>query len=206
MTGQSKNIFNRLYKSAKKPEDLPWHEADPPDLLVRAMDQRGTPGRALDVGCGAGNYSIYMAQRGYRVTAIDFMPQAVEMLRSRVAGMNLTIEAIEADVGTWTTNESFDVVLDIGCLHTPGTIDLHAYKNQLLNWLVPGGDYILLHFGRRGWWDWWPIGPNREYGESLRKLFAPELEMVEDASARRSDMPLFMGKSALIGKYWFRRQ
>ena len=80
MSGQSKGIFNRLYKSAEKAEDLPWHEADPPVALVKALDQRATPGRALDIGCGAGTYSIYMAERGYRVTAIDFMPQAVAIL------------------------------------------------------------------------------------------------------------------------------
>jgi hypothetical protein len=40
----------------------------------------------------------------------------------------------------------------------------------------------------------------------VRALFAPELELVEDASERRGGMPLFIGKSALIGRYWFRRQ
>lgn len=206
MGGQSKNLFNRLYKSAKKPEDLPWHEADPPALLVSALDRRNTVGRALDVGCGSGTYSMYMAKRGYRVTAIDFMPQAIAMLRERIAGTELPIEPNQADVGVWTTNEPFDVVLDVGCMHTPGTIERGAYKNQLLNWLAPGGDFVLLHFGRRGWWDWWPIGPSRVYGEALCSLFAPELELVQDASELRGNMPLFMGGSALIGRYWFKRR
>jgi len=205
MSGQSKSIFNRLYKSAEKPEDLPWHEADPPALLVKAMDQRAAPGRALDIGCGSGTYSIYMAERGYQVTAIDFMPQAITMLQNRIADRDLSIEAIQADVGQWAAAQPFDVVLDIGCLHTPGTIDIGAYKRQLLNWLAPGGDYILVHFGRRGWWDWWPIGPQRVYIESLCLTFAPELELVEDISEERRGFPIFMGLSARIGRYWFRR-
>ncbi|MDP6675427.1 MAG: class I SAM-dependent methyltransferase, partial [Gammaproteobacteria bacterium] len=137
MSGQSKKVFQRLYKSAKKPEDLPWHEADPPAQLIQALNQRTTPGRALDIGCGAGTYSIYMAERGYQVTAIDFMPQAITMLQARIAGNSLAIEAIQADVGKWSSDHTFDVVLDIGCLHTPGTIDLNTYKVQLLNWLAP---------------------------------------------------------------------
>jgi len=205
MAGQSKGLFNRLYKSAKKPEDLPWHQAEPPGLLTRALDQRDTPGRALDIGCGSGTYSVYMAERGYQVTAIDFMPQAIAMLQNQMAHRGLAIEAVQADIGKWTTDQPFDVVLDIGCLHTPGTISLDAYKAQLLNWLAPGGDFILLHFGRRGWWDWWPIGPNRTYAETLQQLFAPELELLEDLSEVRRDMPLFIGRSALIGRYWFRR-
>ncbi len=206
MSEQSKHVFNRLYRSAEKPEDLPWHDVEPPKLLVRALDQRSTSGRALDIGCGAGTNSIYMAERGYRVTAIDFMPQAIAMLKGQITDADLPIEAVQADVGTWTTNEPFDVVLDIGCLHTPGTIEPALYKSQLLNWLAPAGDFILLHFGRRGWWDWWPIGPKRVYGETVRAMFAPELNLIEDASERRGGMPLFIGKSALIGRYWFRRQ
>ncbi|HJP38603.1 MAG TPA: class I SAM-dependent methyltransferase [Gammaproteobacteria bacterium] len=205
MSGQSKKIFRRLYNSAKKPEDLPWHEADPPALLIQTLNQRSTPGRALDIGCGAGTYSIYMAERGYQVTAIDFMPQAITMLQTRIAGKDLAIKAVQADVGKWSAEHSFDLVLDIGCLHTPGTIDLPTYKAQLLNWLAPGGDLILIHFGRRGWWDRWPIGPNRVYVDTLRRHFTPELELVEDQSELRQAMPLFMGRSALIGHYWFRR-
>jgi SAM-dependent methyltransferase len=205
MSRQSRNVFQRLYGSAEKPEDLPWHEADPPALLVKALDRREAPGSALDVGCGSGTYSIYMAERGYRVTAIDFMPQAIAMLKARMAGCNLDIDAVQADVGQWHAGRPFDVVLDIGCLHTPGTIDIGAYKTQFLNWLAPGGDLILLHFGRRGWWDRWPIGPSRVYADTLHRHFAPELDLIEDASEERRGMPLFLGRSARIGRYWYRR-
>ena len=206
MSRQSKGVFNRLYKSALEPEDLPWHEADPPPLLVKALDQQETPGSALDVGCGAGTYSIYMAERGYQVTAIDFMPQAGEMLQQRVANRDLATDVIQADVGQWSACHPFNVVLDVGCLHPTGTINIEAYKTQLLNWLAPGGDFILTHFGRRGWWDWWPIGPSRVYVETLCQKFAPEFELVEDISEERRDMPFFIGRSALIGHYWFRRR
>jgi SAM-dependent methyltransferase len=205
MSGQSKGIFNRLYKSATQPEDLPWHEADPPALLVKAINQRSTPGSALDIGCGAGTYSIYMAECGYQVTAIDFMPQAIAMLKKRIVGRDLAIDALQADIGQWTASHPFDIVLDIGCLHTPGTIDIAAYKSQLLKWLAPGGDFILLHFGRRGWWDWWPIGPSRIYADTICQKFAPEFELAEDMSGERHDMPFFIGRSALVGRYWFRR-
>jgi SAM-dependent methyltransferase len=205
MSGQSKGIFNRLYKSARQPEDLPWHETDPPEFLIEAINQRATPGSALDIGCGAGTYTIYMAECGYQVTAIDFMPQAIRMLKQRIVGRDLAIDAQQADIGEWTASHPFDIVLDVGCLHTPGTIDVDKYKAQLLNWLVPGGDFILVHFGRRGWWDWWPIGPKRTYAKILCEKFAPEFELVESISEERRGIPFFVGRSALVGRYWFRR-
>ena len=205
MSGQSKGLFNRLYGSANKPEDLPWHETEPPELLVAALEQRELPCRALDIGCGAGTYSIYMAKRGCQVTAIDFMPQAIAMLELQLEGQGLAVTPVQADIRGWSTVIPFDIVLDIGCLHTPGTISLRDYKSQLLNWLAPGGDFILLHFGSRGWWDRWPIGPNRISAATLADAFGPELALVEDRSRVRNDLPLFIGKSAMIGRYWFRR-
>jgi SAM-dependent methyltransferase len=207
---QSKGTFNILYKKAEKPEDLPWFEADPPPLLVESLDEREArgiaPGRALDVGCGAGPNSIYMARRGYQVTGIDFMPQAVAIAQQQAQQHGLDIEFTQADVGQWQAEHPYDVVLDIGCLHTPGTIDIADYKRQLLSWLAPGGDFILLHVGRRGWWDKWPIGPSRIYSESIMGHFAPELEVVKFLPRLSEDMPIWVGGSALVGQFWFRRK
>lgn len=200
-----RKVFERLYAGAKTAEDLPWYSGEPPPLLIKALAQRAEPGAALDVGCGAGTYSVFMAKRGYRVTALDFMPQAIEMVRRHANEAGLDIEAIQADVSTWSADRQYDVVLDIGCLHTPDSIERTVYKQQLLKWLAPGGDFILLHFGRRGWWDWWPIGPNRIYRDEIVASFAPELELVEYLPDRFSKVRPMLGFSALIGCYWFRQ-
>jgi SAM-dependent methyltransferase len=205
MSRQSRKVFERLYGSATTCEELPWHAPEPPALLVKALGQRQGGGSALDVGCGAGTFSLYMAQRGYDVTAVDFMPQAVAMLKQRAADANLNIDVFQADIGQWKSPTQFDVMLDVGCLHTPGTIDPALYKQQLLKWLAPGGDFVLLHFGRRGWWDQWPVGPGRVYRETVVSWFEPQLELVEYVPEYRTGIPLLLGRSALIGHYWFRR-
>ncbi len=205
MADQNRKVFERLYGRAQRPEDLPWHSASPPALLIEALDTRGKPGTALDVGCGAGGYSIYMARRGYQVTSVDFMPQAIELLARQAAAANLDITAIQADVTAWTAGQSFDVVLDVGCLHSLGSERHAAYKTRLLQWLAPGGDFILVHCGRRGWWDWWPIGPDRVDHRTIERLFAPELELRAYRPELLTGMPLFMGRSALAGRYWLRR-
>lgn len=197
-------VFERLYRKAKTHDDLPWHRPDPPALLVAAIDRRDRPGRALDIGCGTGTYSLYMAERGCRVTAIDFMPQAIAMLRQRAAEAGHSIEAIQADIKTWSTDQQFDLVLDVGCLHSLRLSDREIYKRQLCQWLAPGGDFVLVHCGSRGWWDRWPVGPHRVSRAEVVRLFAPELALTE-YSSERMPLPLFVGGSALASRYWFTR-
>jgi len=198
-------VFDRLYGKAKTHRDLPWHDPDPPPMLVDALDRRTAAGRALDIGCGAGTYSLYMAERGYAVTGIDFMPQAIHMLRERATTAKANIEAVQADIKTWQCDRPFDVILDVGCLHSLPPADRETYKQQLCRWLAPGGDFVLIHCGSRGWWDRWPIGPHRVGREQIVALFAPELTLREYRDERLR-LPLFIGCSALASRYWFRRE
>ena len=205
MSWANKLVFNRLYGSAGTAEDLPWYESDPPALLVRALDARPGPVRALDVGCGAGAHTMYMASRGHAVTGIDFMPRAIELLRASAKDSGHDITAVHADVGTWTAEQPFDVVLDVGCLHSMSAAESDIYREQLLRWLAPGGDYILIHLGRRAWWDAWPVGPNRIDKSRIVDLFAPELHLHDSEAEEKRGLPLLVGGSMLTMRYWFKR-
>ncbi|MFW2405771.1 MAG: class I SAM-dependent methyltransferase [Gammaproteobacteria bacterium] len=205
MSWTSKLVFNRLYGSASAAADLPWYEADPPALLAKALDARTEPGRALDVGCGAGAYTLYMASRGYATTGIDYMPQAIDLLRKSALETGADITAVQADVKTWVAEQPFDVVLDVGCLHSLSRGERDIYRRQLLRWLAPGGDYILIHLGRRAWWDAWPIGPNRVQQSRIIELFAPELDLHQSEAEEKRGLPMLVGGSMLTMRYWFKR-
>jgi SAM-dependent methyltransferase len=193
-------IFGRLYRKARSVEDLPWHR-EPAALLERALEQRGTPGRALDVGCGQGLHTTYLAQQGYSVVGLDFVPAALDAASARAEQAGVTVELHECDVVDYEPATPFDVVLDSGCLHHLPKAKIPAYRRRMDDWLAPGGDFVLVHFAHRGKVPI-PMGPNHLTRDQVVALFAPlELRASDEISF---DVPLPMG-TMRAGVYWFTR-
>ena len=55
------------------------------------------PASALDVGCGTGDNSIYLAQHGWQVTGVDFVPKAVEKARAKAAAAGVRVDVRHGD-------------------------------------------------------------------------------------------------------------
>jgi SAM-dependent methyltransferase len=69
------------------------------------------PGAALDVACGAGRNAVWLAERDWRVTAIDFSDVALGLARDLAAERGVDVEWIEGDVTVWTPPAgAFDLV------------------------------------------------------------------------------------------------
>ncbi len=200
----SQSQFRALYGRAKTPSDLPWASEEPRDLLVEIARARERPGRALDVGCGTGMYSVWLARQGWQVTGIDFIDRALEMARERSQAAGAEIQFEKRDVLAPQPSEPFDLVVDVGCLHNFGRADERAaYRANLVSWLAPGSDYYLGHFERRHVLDWRPIGPRRFPYAAIVELFS-SLELREHRSEIMK-VPFPIGPTCQIGQYWFRR-
>jgi SAM-dependent methyltransferase len=114
------------------------------------------PGKALDLGCGQGQDSVWLAQRGWIVTAVDRSPSAVADARelARAAGVDRTIVFDVADLATWTPASRYDLVFCTFSLPARG-----MGRSRMLNMaaaaVAPGGTILLTDFdrslGREGW-------------------------------------------------------
>ena len=85
------------------------------------------PGRALDAGCGHGSDTLWLAARGWRVTAVDFAATALAYARSTAEAMGPDvaerIDWVEADLASWTPQrDEYDLVV---CLyvHVAGSVE-----------------------------------------------------------------------------------
>lgn len=87
--------WEERYRSG--PRSAEYLEAAPTPLLVETVGQL-PPGRALDLACGAGRNSLWLAEQGWRVTAVDGAPAAIEILRNRASERGVTVDAKVADL------------------------------------------------------------------------------------------------------------
>lgn len=116
-------------------------------LLDREETGRPRPlGRALDLGCGCGRYTLELARRGWEAVGIDYVPAAIEAAKSRgAAGATYVVGDVtdlpSAGLGT------FGFFLDIGCfqgLDAGGRLAEGRGVSALAN---PGATLLMLAFG-----------------------------------------------------------
>jgi SAM-dependent methyltransferase len=85
------------------------------------LDELGDlePGRALDLGCGNGRHAMWLAERGWNVTAVDFSAEALRQARERAAATGADVHWVEADLTEYEpAPQAFDFVL-VAYLHVP---------------------------------------------------------------------------------------
>ena len=109
-----------------------------PHKLLREIVSKLEPGRALDLACGTGRNSIFLAENGWEVTAVDNSAVGVEIARNRAEQKSLDINFIVADLekSEWEIEPvAYDLICDFYYLQR----DLFA---KMKNGVRPGGVII----------------------------------------------------------------
>ena len=161
----------------------PWDTGvSPPELMEFIEDHE--PGRALDIGCGTGTNAITLADHGWRVMGVDFIPKAIRTARrkARRAGAAQSITFRTDDVLNLDPELGpFDLVLDIGCYHTFAGNDVRRYANLVGELLAPGGTLLLYAHMQEG--------PADEHGASEADIQSLEegMELVHRKDTREGE-------------------
>src|SRR5262245_49620915 len=100
-----------------------WERRAPPVELVALVEGAAAlpAGRALELGCGSGTDSIYVARHGWTVTGVDIVPEAVALARRNAHAAGVTVRFVEGDATRLQElglGEPFELIVDFGCMHT----------------------------------------------------------------------------------------
>ena len=116
-------------------------------LLDREEAERShSLGRAIDLGCGRGQYTPELARRGWEATGIDYVPAAIDAARSR-GGRNVTYvvgdvtNLVPAGLGT------FDFFFDVGCFQGFDAEQRLAVGRGVSALANPGATLLMLALG-----------------------------------------------------------
>lgn len=112
-----------------------WSGQPNAQLVAQAADL--PVGRALDAGCGEGADAMWLAGRGWRVTAVDFSRTALDRARARSTEVEWRLE----DLTVWTPDERAYDLVTAQFVHLPGLLELYG---RLATAVAPGGSLLIV--------------------------------------------------------------
>jgi SAM-dependent methyltransferase len=143
-------LFRIFYRVGFTPWDGHPIAENLQNMVEGTSDQPPLPaGSALDLGCGTGDSSIYLAQHGWKVTGVDFVPKALDKARAKAGAAGLSINFVNADVTHLSQagiGADFPLIVDNGCLHNMSDNDRDAYVREVSAVAAPDARLLIVAF------------------------------------------------------------
>jgi SAM-dependent methyltransferase len=136
--------MDKIYRKAPLNE-IPWNIETPPSQLVQLVDSgKVKPCKTIDLGCGTGNYAIYLASRGFDVTGVDFSPTAIKIAKENAKKKGIKCNFLVSDVlgDLCEVKDTFDFAYDWELLHHIFPEQRRIYVENVHKLLNPRGKYL----------------------------------------------------------------
>jgi SAM-dependent methyltransferase len=140
------HYWQRHWQQTPQGESSAGQPPEPNPHLVRETGDL-SPGTALDAGCGAGAEAIWLASRGWQVTAADIsadaLAHAADLAATRAAehGRPGELRWLRADLTVWAPDTRFDLVTTH---YAHPSMPQLAFYDRLRDWVAPGGTLLLV--------------------------------------------------------------
>jgi SAM-dependent methyltransferase len=110
--------------------------------LLTALEALAPYGRALELACGTGQWTVELARNATTVTAVDAAPEALAICRKRVGAAH--VHLVEADLFTWRPQERYDFVFFSAWLSHVPPQRFDAFWTLVADCLTPGGRVFVI--------------------------------------------------------------
>lgn len=191
--------WNDHYRDGQLPWDTGHPSSELGQLVTRGAIQ---PGRALEVGCGTGTNSVWLAQQGFDVTGIDVAPLAIERAERRAREAGVSVRFLVADLAVLPDlGDPFDFFFDRGCYHAVRLINPDLYALTVARHLKPGARGLILAGNAQ---EPYTPGPPVVTETEIRDELGPTFEILDLHPFRFDEAPgvpmRFLGWSCLVEK------
>ena len=119
-----------FWEESYKESDNTFDGGKPSKEIVRLSNHLPNNSSVLDLGCGDGRNSIFLAEQGHKVTAIDVSQNGISKLNKKADDLQLDIDAYVADAATFKFDQEYDLIIAHGVLHL---IQIEKRKKLLTN-------------------------------------------------------------------------
>jgi 2-polyprenyl-3-methyl-5-hydroxy-6-metoxy-1,4-benzoquinol methylase len=143
-----KEKMEQIYRT-EPPDKIPWNITHPPKPLVKLVETgKVMPCKAIDLGCGTGNYAIWLAQRGFQMSGIDFSESAIQLASKKALRENVNCKFFVDDLtdNNFNLNTKFEFAYDWEVLHHIFPDERETYFKNIDNILQVGAKYFSVCF------------------------------------------------------------
>ena len=137
-------------------------------------------GAAIDIGCGTGDSSIYLARHGWQVTGVDVAAKALEKAGAKAAAGHVRVDFVRADATRLSSagvGRGFSLILDSGCLHGMSDDARDRYVAELSAVAAPQARLLIFAFTPGG-----QVGVRGIDHAEIERRFTPQWALVSDAN------------------------
>ncbi|MFQ6020708.1 MAG: class I SAM-dependent methyltransferase [Candidatus Aenigmatarchaeota archaeon] len=171
-----KETLEQMYKEGR----IPWDLGKPYKQLVEFVKEN-KPCHVLDVGCGTGTDAIFLAQNGFKVTAIDISEEAIRIAKSKAEKAGVKIDFRIGDALDMPfEDETFELVNDNGFFHLLDKPNRALFVKEVSRIMKPKSKYLMKCFSDKE-----PSNagipyklPYRLSQETIRKYFSKKFKIL----------------------------